>query len=271
MGYVSAMVTYEVVDDHDLSADDAGAVRVAAIGDVHAAIDSPGVHRDQIAELAGRADLLLISGDLTCTGDPAEAATLADELRDPPFPIVAVLGNHDHHTDQGDAVAKEMEAAGVHVLEGTTAMFEIRGARVGVAGVKGFGGGFETNALTEFGEPEIKRFARHAKETADALEEALTALAPGLRIALLHYSPIAETLEGEGKQIYPFLGSSLLADAIDRAGADFVVHGHAHGGIERGTTRGGVPVRNAALPVIGGLCRIYGVRAKDRTRTRHDR
>src|SRR5207244_2174961 len=143
------------------------------------------------------------------------------------------------------AGGKGLGAAGGHVLEGTTTMFDVRGTRVGVAGVKGFGGGFGLGGLAEFGEPEIKRFARHAKVTADALEEALTALAPGVRIALIHYSPIEETLVGERPDIYPFLGTSLLADAIDRVGADLVVHGHAHGGRERGTTPGGIPVRNA--------------------------
>lgn len=259
------MASYEIVDNRD-PADTDGIVRVAALGDIHAAVDSPGLRRQQVAELESKADVLLISGDLTCIGDPAEAATLADELRDAPFPVIAVLGNHDHHSDQPEAVAKELEAAGAQVLEGTTAMFEVRGTRVGVAGVKGFGGGFGPAAVAEFGEPEIKRFARHAKDTADALEEALTALAPGVRIALVHYAPIEETLEGERHEIYPFMGSSLLADAIDRAGADLVVHGHAHGGIERGTTPGGIPVRNAAFPVIGGLCRVYCMRAKDTDR-----
>src|SRR2546423_14144077 len=136
------------------------------------------------------------------------------------------------------------------------------GPGVAAAGVRGWGGGSGPGALAEFGEPEIKRFARHAKETADALEEALTALAPGVRIALVHYAPVEETLRGERHQIYPFMGSSLLADAIDRAGADLVIHGHAHGGTEKGTTPGGIPVRNAAFPVIGGLCRVYCLRAR---------
>ena len=255
------MVRCEVLDDHDLSDED-GVVRIAAVGDVHAAVDSPGLRREQLAELAGQADMLLIGGDLTSVGEPLEAATLADELREAPFPVIAVLGNHDHHTDQADAVVKEIEASGARVLEGTTTVLEVRGIRVGIAGVKGFGGGFGATALTEFGEPEIKQFARHAKETADALEEALTALGTDVRIALLHYSPIAETLEGENREIYPFLGSSVLADAIDRAGADFVVHGHAHGGVERGATPSGIPVRNAAFPVVGGLCKTYCLRAE---------
>jgi len=254
-------MTCEVLDGHDLSEEE-GVVRIAAVGDVHAAVDSPGLRRQQLAELAGDADMLLISGDLTSVGEPLEAAALADELRDAPFPIVAVLGNHDHHADQAEAVVKEIEASGVQVLEGTTTVIELRGIRVGIAGVKGFGGGFGATALTEFGEQEIKKFARHTKETADALEEALTALGTDLRVALLHYSPIAETLEGESREIYPFLGSSVLADAIDRAGADFVVHGHAHGGRERGTTPGGIPVRNAAFPVVGGLCKTYCLRAR---------
>jgi Icc-related predicted phosphoesterase len=237
-------------------------VRVAATADVHAAVDSPGLRREALDGIEQVADVLLIAGDLTCYGEPAEAACLAEQLRGLPVPAVAVLGNHDFHVDRADGVTKEMEAAGVHVLEGSSLVLEVHGERVGVAGVKGFGSGFPGASATEFGEPEIKAFVRHAKEAADRLEQALTSLPTPLRIALLHYSPIEATLEGERREIYPFLGSGFLGDAIDRAGADLVVHGHAHAGSECGTTPGGVPVRNAAIPVIGEPYRVYEVETR---------
>jgi Icc-related predicted phosphoesterase len=61
---------------------------------------------------------------------------------------------------------------------------------------------------------------------------------------------VPATLVGELLEIYPFLGSYLLAEAVDRAGADLVLHGHAHAGTERGETPGGVPVRNVAQPLL---------------------
>jgi Icc-related predicted phosphoesterase len=145
------------------------------------------------------------------------------------------------------------------VLEGEGSVLELGGVRVGVAGSKGFGGGFAGATGSEFGEPEMKAFIAHTRLLAGRLEEALRSIEADLTVVILHYSPIRETLAGEPPEIYPFLGSYLLAEAIDRVGADLVVHGHAHRGIERGSTPGGVPVRNVALPVIGRSYALYEV------------
>jgi Icc-related predicted phosphoesterase len=180
---------------------------------------------------------------------------LAAELGGSGVPVVAVLGNHDYHLDQEAEVAAVLAAAGMRVLEGEATVVETAaGARVGVAGTKGFGGGFAGRCGSDFGEPEMKAFVRHTKGLAASLERALRSLEPGradLRVGLLHYSPVQETLVGEPREIWPFLGSYLLAEAVDRAGADLVVHGHAHRGSEHGETAGGVPVRNVAWPVTG--------------------
>jgi Icc-related predicted phosphoesterase len=146
---------------------------------------------------------------------------------------------------------------GVEVLEGETTVREIAGRRVGIAGVKGFGGGFAGACGSEFGEDEMKAFIRHTKRTAERLEECLRSLAADVRIALTHYSPSKGTLVGEKLEIYPFLGSYLLGDAIERAGADLALHGHAHLGTERAVTPGGVVVRNVARPVIKLAYRVY--------------
>ena len=225
-------------------------VRVAAVGDVHLGVESAGKLRPHFAHVAERADVLLLAGDLTRVGDPEEAAVLADELRDLAVPVVAVLGNHDHHSDAGDMVVKLLDDAGVTVLEGGTTTVDVDGTSLGIAGVKGFGGGFAGACGSEFGEPEMKAFMVHTREVATALEESLASLDTDVRVALLHYAPVEATLQGERLEIYPFLGSYLLAEAVDRAGADLVVHGHAHGGTERGVTSGGVPVRNVAQPVL---------------------
>jgi Icc-related predicted phosphoesterase len=168
-----------------------------------------------------------------------------------------VLGNHDFHTEQPERIAALLEQIGVTVLEGNSSVVAVEGRRIGVAGSKGFGGGFEGACGSEFGDPEMKAFIRHTRQLAEGLEAALAALDADLRIALLHYSPIAATLAGERLEIHPFLGSYLLGEAIDRAGADLVLHGHAHAGSERGTTPAGIRVRNVAQPVIKRAYNLY--------------
>jgi Icc-related predicted phosphoesterase len=232
-------------------------IRIAAVGDVHFGSDSAGSLRPHLEHLPERADLLLLAGDLTRRGTVEEAELLAEELRGLALPVLAVLGNHDLHSDQGKAVTEALEVVGVRVLEGEAAVVDVGGTRVGVAGVKGFGGGFAGACGTEFGEPEMKAFIGHTAALARRLEEVLVGLEADLRVVLLHYSPVEETLRGERLEIYPFLGSYLLAEAIDRAGADLVVHGHAHRGTEKGVTPGGIHVRNVALPVIGHAYNLY--------------
>jgi Icc-related predicted phosphoesterase len=235
-------------------------IRVAAVGDVHAGADSAGKLRPQLRHLRERADVLLMAGDLTRVGTRDEAEVLAAELVDVGVPVVAVLGNHDHHSDEIDGVIRALEGAGVDMLEGDTTTVEVDGARLGIAGTKGFGGGFANASGSDFGEPEMKAFMRLTHRFADELETALTSLEDvDARIALLHYAPVPDTLQGERLEIYPFLGSYLLGRAIDRAGADLVIHGHAHSGTEKGVTPGGVHVRNVALPVIRHAYRVYCV------------
>jgi Icc-related predicted phosphoesterase len=233
-------------------------VRVAAVGDLHVAEDSAGLLRPGFERIADSADLLLLAGDLTHRGRPHEAEVLGGELSGLGIPIVAVLGNHDYHSDQEEAVGEVLSRAGVHVLEGEATMVEVRGARVGVAGTKGFGGGFPGATASEFGEREQRDFARLARVLAGRLEAALRSLETAdVRVALLHYAPVEETLRGEPPGIHAFLGSYLLAEAADHAGADLVLHGHAHRGNREGRTPGGIPVRNVAMPVIGSAYDIY--------------
>jgi Icc-related predicted phosphoesterase len=225
-------------------------IRLAAVGDVHYGTDSAGRLRGHVQQLQERADLLLLAGDVTRRGTPEEAEVLASELDGLGLPVVAVLGNHDYHSDQQDVVAATLEGVGVRVLEGDAVVLEVAGGRVGVAGTKGFGGGFLGACGSDFGEPEMKAFVRHSKMLAGRLEQALAGLDADVRIALLHYSPIEATLSGERPEIYPFLGSYLLAQAVDQGGADLALHGHAHRGARVGRTPGGVPVHNVAEPVI---------------------
>jgi len=225
-------------------------VRVAAVGDIHIGLDGAGTLRPLLAGLPEEADVLLLAGDLTRHGDPAEAKVLAGELDGIGVPVISVLGNHDHHSGCPEKVAAVIEDVGVRILEGDAVALRFDGVTLGVAGTKGFGGGFTGACGSEFGEEEMKAFMRHSRHLAESLEAALAALDTDLRVALLHYSPVDGTLEGEPLEIYPFLGSSLLAEAVDAAGADFAFHGHAHAGAESGTTPGGVPVDNVAYPVI---------------------
>jgi Icc-related predicted phosphoesterase len=232
-------------------------IRIAAVGDLHFGPDAAGTYRPHLEGIAESADIFLIAGDLTRLGEPEEARALAEELRDLPIPAVAVLGNHDHHSDRQEDVRRIMEASGIRVLEGENEVIEVAGARLGVAGAKGFGGGFAGGSASDFGEPEMKAFIRHTVEVADRLEKALAELEADHRVVLLHYAPVKETLQGEPAEIHAFLGSYLLGEAVDRAGADLVLHGHAHRGADSGATPGGIPVRNVAWPVIGQAYALF--------------
>ena len=232
-------------------------IRIAAAGDVHFGEDSAGTLQPHLPEVADSADLLVLAGDLTRCGSADEAGVLAKELGGLPLPVYAVLGNHDYHDDKERSITRVLEENGIRVLEGDGEVVTVGGQRVGVAGIKGFGGGFAGACGTEFGEREMKSFIRHTKDTAGRLEDALRALDADVRICVLHYAPVEDTLQGERLEIYPFLGSYLLAEAIDRAGADIVFHGHAHAGSEKGVTPGGIRVRNVAQPVIGQAFKAY--------------
>ena len=232
-------------------------IRVAAVGDIHVGADSAGRLRPHLEQVGDEADVLLLAGDLTRVGEPDEAAVLVDELRGATVPVVAVLGNHDYHAGREDEVAGLLEDAGVRVLEGESVVVATAGGSLGVAGAKGFGGGFAGACGSDFGEPLMKAFVGHTREVAGRLEEALSGLATDARVALLHYAPSETTLQGERLEIYPFLGSYLLGEAVDRAGADVVLHGHAHGGTEKGFTAGGTPVRNVAQPVLRRPYNVY--------------
>jgi Icc-related predicted phosphoesterase len=223
-----------------------GVVRVAAIADLHCGKTSQGAFQPLFAKIADAADMLLIAGDLTDYGLPEEARVLAKELAGIRIPIVAVLGNHDMESDKSEEVKQVMTAAGVVILDGDAC--EIQG--VGVAGVKGFGGGFGPRALGPWGESIIKQFVREAVNEALKLEAALARLRTRQRIALLHYSPVEQTVVGEPPEIYPFLGSSRLEEPMGRYPVTLVLHGHAHRGQLEGVTKSGVPVRNVSMPLL---------------------
>ncbi|HYJ60706.1 MAG TPA: metallophosphoesterase [Actinomycetota bacterium] len=239
-------------------------IRIAAVGDLHAGEDSAGTFAPDLDGIEDQADALLLAGDLTTHGRPAQAEVLASELRDVPIPVIAVLGNHDHHEDRGDEVAAILADAGVAVLERTSTVVSTPNGSLAVVGAKGFGGGFAGACATEFGEPEMKTFVRVTADIAHELEAVTRAPVADARVVLLHYSPVRDTLVGEPPEIYPFLGSYLLAEAVDRAGADLILHGHAHRGAPAGTTAGGIPVRNVARPVLRRAFGVFTVRPRVR-------
>lgn len=237
-------------------------IRIAAVGDVHFDRTSHNRLASHFGGIEEKADFLILAGDLTQTGHPEEMKVLADDLKKCPIPIVAVLGNHDHHAEQIDVITKILTDIGVTVLEGSSTILEINDIKVGIAGSKGFGGGFVGACGSDFGEHEMKIFMRHSKHHAKILENCLKELRTDYKIALMHYSPTAQTLAGEKKEIYPFLGCYYLAEAVDYGKADICFHGHAHSGVERGETPGGCPVRNVAQPVIRHAFNIYTLEKK---------
>lgn len=232
-------------------------IRIAATGDVHFDRKSHNRLSQHFSGLHDKADLFLLAGDLTQTGHPEEMKVLAEDLKKCPIPVIAVLGNHDYHVDQVETILGILKEANVTVLEGNSITLNVGGYTVGIAGAKGFGGGFVGACGSDFGEPEMKAFMRHSKNHARSLENIIKEMDTDYKVVLLHYSPTAQTLTGEKKEIYPFLGSYYLAEAIDYGKADIAFHGHAHGGVEKGETPGGIPVRNVAQPVIRHAFNIY--------------
>jgi Icc-related predicted phosphoesterase len=221
-------------------------VRVAAVADLHCTKTSQGALQPLVAKIAEAADLVLVPGDLTDYGLPEEARVLVKELAGIRVPVVAVLGNHDVESAKADQVRDILVDAGISVLDGDAC--DVLG--IGIAGVKGFGGGFGQRALGPWGEATIKQFVREAVDEALKLETALARVRNKTIIAMLHYSPVQQTVEGEPLEIYPFLGSSRLEEPINRYPVSFVVHGHAHRGHPEGATRNNVPVYNVSMALL---------------------
>jgi len=221
-------------------------IRIAAVGDLHCGVGGAGVFKPFFARAAERADLLLLCGDLTDFGLPDEARILVRELAGLKIPILAVLGNHDFESGQQDEVTHILSEGGVTVLNGQAE--ELLG--VGFAGTKGFCGGFGVRALEPWGEGVIKQFVQEALDESLKLGMALSRLRTAQRIAILHYAPIQETVEGEPPEIFCFLGSSRLEEPLLRYDVTAVFHGHAHRGKRQGTTRNGRPVYNVSLPLL---------------------
>jgi Icc-related predicted phosphoesterase len=220
---------------------------LAAVGDIHCRKESQGAIYPLFAPLQGRADVILLCGDLCDYGTSEEATILVKEITGAiKVPILAVLGNHDYESGTPDEVTKILSDGGITVLNGTA--IELFG--VGFAGVKGFCGGFGRRTLEPWGEAIVKQFVREAVDETLKLESALAKLRTPQRVALLHYAPIEGTVEGEPKEIYPFLGTSRLEDPLNRYDVALAVHGHVHRGSPEGRTRAGVPVYNVALPLL---------------------
>jgi hypothetical protein len=226
-------------------------MRIAAIADLHCRTSTGQLVRELLEGVSEEGDVLVLAGDLTDTGLPAELDVLLGELGRLRIPMVAVLGNHDHENDQAERLVGMLEEAGIRVLEGTVC--EIDG--VGFVGTKGFCGGFDERMVQPFGERTLKTFIQASIEEAVGLENALARLDSGRRVAVLHYAPVPATLVGESLELYPFLGSSRLANALDRRGVDLIVHGHAHHGSPEGHTPGGIPVHNVSRFVTAGAAR----------------
>jgi Icc-related predicted phosphoesterase len=225
-------------------------LRIAAVGDVHVRENETGKWAPCFKEASTQADVLVICGDLTDTGDEMEAEVLCEDLKSCSIPVVAVLGNHDYEKNRHKLIRQVMINHGIHILDGEAVM--IKG--VGFAGVKGFGGGFDNHMLSMFGEGAMKAFVQEAVDEALRLDRALARLDQEYdatkKVAVMHYSPIKETIAGEPEVIYPFLGSSRLSEPLNRRNVAVAFHGHAHAGVLEGTTASGVKVFNVAKPIL---------------------
>ena len=221
-------------------------MRIAATADLHFTAARQNALHEQLGKVRDEADVLVLAGDLTNYGQPDEMTPLLNVVVRSRIPTIAVLGNHDYESGKQAKLMAMMNEAGIKVLDGTA--YERDG--VGFAGTKGFVGGFGRGVLTAFGEQEVKDFVQASINEAVKLERAMSQLRTPKRVVVLHYSPIAGTVVGEAPEIYPFLGTSRLAEVVDRHGADLVLHGHAHHGHLEGKTPGGIPVHNVATTLL---------------------
>jgi Icc-related predicted phosphoesterase len=221
-------------------------MRIAATADLHYAAQRSTTLKEQLAPVRDEADVLVVAGDLTNFGQPAEMEPLVNVLVRLRIPIVVVLGNHDYESGREAELMHMMSSEGIKVLDGTG--YERDG--VGFAGTKGFVGGFGRGVLTAFGESEIKTFVKASIDEALKLERAMSQLRTPKRVVVLHYAPVAATVQGEAPEIFPYMGTSRLAEVVDRHGADLVLHGHAHHGALNGKTTGGIPVHNVAITLL---------------------
>lgn len=244
-------------------------VQIATAGDVHCGPQDAARVRAQFAAVHQEADVLLLAGDLTNHGTPEEMRAFADGMREAAarLPVYAVFGNHDVHADQVAEARAILAEAGITVLEHETATLTVNGTSVGIAGAKGFCGGFNGGCASVFGEPEMRVFLKPTHDAAAFFGEALRSLDTDLKVALMHYAPVPETLMGERWELFAFLGAYQLGDALDDAGCDLALHGHAHRGTEHGATPGGVPVRNVAQAVLKRPYAVYELAAEVLTRT----
>jgi Icc-related predicted phosphoesterase len=221
-------------------------MRIAATADLHFSASHHSALHDQLSRVRDEADVLVLAGDLTNYGQPEEMEPLLNVVVRSRVPTVAVLGNHDYESGKQAELMRMMATAGLKVLDGTA--YERDG--VGFAGTKGFVGGFGRGMLTAFGEPEIKQFVQASIDEALKLERAMAQLRTPKRVVVVHYSPICATVQGEAPEIFPFLGTTRLAEVVDRHGADLVLHGHAHHGQLEGKTIGGSLVYNVAITLL---------------------
>jgi Icc-related predicted phosphoesterase len=226
-------------------------IRIAAAGDIHCSEEERSRLQAAFADADRQADLILLAGDLTTYGEPEQAAVLADVTREIATPIFAVLGNHDWHADRHEELVAALRDGGIHLLERAAEVVDIKGVDVGIAGTKGFVGGFSDSLLPDFGEPLLRRLYLETSAEISALDRGLRTVQDcPVRIVLLHYAPTTSTIEGERETIWAFLGSERLAGPIAEHRPDAVFHGHGHAGTFAGSI-GDVPVFNvgAAVPV----------------------
>lgn len=224
-------------------------VRIAAVADIHVAAGPAPIVQSLLSSLPSAADVLLLCGDLTHHGLAEEGELVARSFGVLSIPVLAVLGNHDYHSDQQEGIRRVLTQAGIQVLDGDATV--VHG--IGFAGVKGFASGFGRRMLEPWGEPIVKQFVHEAVNEGLKMGSALARLTTPQRIAMLHYSPILETVEGEPAEIHAFLGSTHLEEPLDRFGVTAAFHGHAHHGRPEGRTRSGAPVYNVSLPLLTSL------------------
>lgn len=143
-------------------------LRILLVTDVHTGpFVSPSGWSDVISCLGSlQFDVLLLGGDIA-TSRVEDFTPSARELSrlHAPLGVFGVLGNHDHFTGDARRLVRELEAAGIEMLQNRSVVIERAGARLALAGIDDL----------LFGAPDLDRALRDVPE--------------GIPVVLLSHNP----------------------------------------------------------------------------------
>jgi len=220
---------------------------IAATGDVH----SPrylSQFVEAVKRFQGRADLVLLAGDMVLRGDVGEFARVLELVEGLGSLIVAVFGNEEFDDSKGPLLERYRDR--VTWLDDQAIELSVAGTRLWIVGSRG-----SLRRPTSWQRRNAPGIEEIYRRRVELIDELLARAGDRPSILLTHYSPTFKTLVGEDRRIWPMLGNPSLERVIRRRRPSLVIHGHAHHGARRALVDG-IPVYNVSLPVWGEIVRI---------------